>query len=355
MGFTASTTKVTPPSRRIPKMEKMVDTSPLTSMSSSSSSNTVTMTTGPVKDKEEHPVKLESDTTAAINTVNANKWLLPHESFRTTQTIHYGELSVVSLNVLAPSLYCLDPKLESNIHNDREVRYKQSIYKAIQTNADVLCLQEVEGSLETTSIHNVRLKSILNEHNYNYIWKPLHPKRADKTECVGLCIAWKNSKRKNHIHDDDDAVEAGTGSSDDRYNFLSVSECRSFPRGMIVQFQHDIDGTRFVIGNVHLPARPSNINGRLNTIHNVVTNINSILQSSGRGSITNAHIPLDGSIIMCGDFNGDESSVALKLLQQGSMKHGTIMDRNYRYKLTKADVIKYKHHYRFTNLYSGKN
>ena len=323
--------------------------------SSSSQESTISSSTSTTEklSVDDEDFSVSSTPTTSTTTSQDDKyernWLLPNESFRDTKATvdersiasSSSELSVVTLNVLAPSLYGLDPNIDES--NDRQTRYVDSIMKGIQTNADILCFQEVEGGVATQ--HEILLKSILNKHNYDYIWKPLHPKRAD-IECVGLCIAWKRETTTTTTNNDNDDAENATNISSNRF---SVVECRSFARGMILQLEQSIDGTRFVIGNVHLTARPSNINGRLRTIHNVIRNINMLCDTS----ITNKHIPLDGSIIVCGDFNGDESSAALRLLQNGYIKHGSILDRNYRYKLTKSDSSKLKHHYKFYNLYAG--
>ena len=58
---------------------------------------------------------------------------------------------------------------------------------------------------------------------------------------------------------------------------------------------------------------------------------------------------------MGGDFNGDDTTIALQLLQNGYIKPGNRLDRNYRYKITKKDSALYKHDYRFFNVYQGMN
>jgi endonuclease/exonuclease/phosphatase family metal-dependent hydrolase len=248
-------------------------------------------------------------------------WISPHESFRNTIS---GELTVVSLNCLAPSLFGLDPNIDED--QDRMTRYPKAVELATRLNADVLCLQEVEGGTNNNLQHHTQLEHLLqqdsnNNNNYEFHWVPLHPKRKEM-EIVGLCVAWKPHK-------------------------LSLVSSRNFARGMVVQLQQKDDGSRFCIGNVHLPARPANIAGRLHTISNLIRNIQSM------DTRLTTKTPLDGSVIVAGDFNGDSSSLAVQLLQNGSIQSGMHMDRNYRMKLTKAEAVAFQHDFRFLNAYQG--
>ena len=122
--------------------------------------------------------------------------LAPHEKFRTTQN---GELSIVTFNMLAPFYNSLQfekfKQQEEFARKDRQSRVPLSIEMAKGPNADILCLQEVEGGPE----FEPKLKELLaqtcvdgREGYDSYLWTPLMPNRS--TDVVGLCVAWRSSK-----------------------------------------------------------------------------------------------------------------------------------------------------------------
>jgi endonuclease/exonuclease/phosphatase family metal-dependent hydrolase len=247
--------------------------------------------------------------------------LLPGESFRDTDA---GELSVVSLNILAPSYHWLGVEdNDSLIMHDRMNRVPMAIRMAKQVNADVLCLQEVEGGNEV--LEN-SLRELLEEKSSNgnagydsYLWSALHPNR--RGDVVGLCIAWRSMK----------------------HNLISP-DC--FRRGMVVQLEEIETGAVFSIGNVHLPAKPAAIEGRLKAMS---TTIKSIASCASPRFLS----ALDGAAIVAGDFNSDQNSVAARLLETGSAQYGTLQERNYKAKVSKEAAYAMKHQFRFQDIYGN--
>ena len=49
-----------------------------------------------------------------------------------------------------------------------------------------------------------------------------------------------------------------------------------------------------------------------------------------------ARTALDGSVFVCGDFNCEPNTITTQLLTHGSTPYGTLRDRNYRAKISKA-------------------
>lgn len=245
----------------------------------------------------------------------------PGEAFRDTKA---GELSIVSFNILAPTYHWLGMDADdknSQVESDRRSRVPMAIRMAKQANADILCLQEVEGGSSEKL-----LKELLEEPQPgllgydSYLWSPLHPNR--KGDVVGLCVAWRSVK----------------------HNLISP-DC--FRRGMVVQLEEIETGATFCIGNVHLPAKPAAIEGRLKAISTTIKSMASC-ESPRRISA------LDGTAIIAGDFNCDQYSVAAKLLETGTAPYGTLSERNYKAKVTKEAAFGMKHNFRFKDAYANE-
>jgi mRNA deadenylase 3'-5' endonuclease subunit Ccr4 len=139
-----------------------------------------------------HEIVLHSTTTDL-----ETKIVAPNQSFRDTQN---GELSMVTFNMLAPFYNSLSfenlQQRETFAQQDRQTRVPLAINMAKQANADILCLQEVEG-LE----HEPILKQLLAEpysdsiEGYDsLLWTPLLPNRPG--DIVGVCVAWRSKKHK---------------------------------------------------------------------------------------------------------------------------------------------------------------
>lgn len=60
---------------------------------------------------------------------------------------------------------------------------------------------------------------------------------------------------------------------------------------------------------------------------------------------------IDGLMIVAGDFNSDQDSVAARLLTHGYTNYGNVRDRNYKAKVTKASASTMSHPYRFIDSY----
>mmetsp|Transcript_26376 Transcript_26376/g.38970 ORF Transcript_26376/g.38970 Transcript_26376/m.38970 type:complete len:633 (-) Transcript_26376:57-1955(-) len=239
------------------------------------------------------------------------------ESFRDTVT---GELSVVSYNVLAPSYNCLGygDEMDAKVEIDRQTRLPMSIELGKSANADILCLQEVEGGSQELGLKNSLEEASGRIPGYDsYLWTSLNPNR--KGDIVGLCIAWRSCK----------------------HNMMSA-EC--FRRGMVIQFEEIESGATFCIGNVHLPAKASAIEGRLKALSTAIKKTESC-EPIKKVS------PLDGFVLIAGDFNCDQNSVSAELLKTGSTPYGTIRDRNYKAKISKNTAFRMRHKYIFTDIY----
>lgn len=243
----------------------------------------------------------------------------PGESFRTTQS---GELSVCSFNLLAPSYHWIGHEEEEQKKtHDREQRVPMAIDMAKQTNADVLLLQEVEGG----ESFEPRLKQLLRTpigsiEGYDQVqWAALHPNRNG--DVVGLAVAWRSRK----------------------HMLISSDEYR---RGMVLQLEELDSGATFCVGNVHLPAKPADIEGRLKTMATTIRKVDGC-ESPIRQTA------LDSAIIIGGDFNCDHNSPTVHLLTTGSSLYGTVRDRNYKTKISKDEAAKMRHRYRFQDIYAG--
>lgn len=256
--------------------------------------------------------------------------VLPQDAFRDTQR---GEVSTVSCNLLAPfynSLAIGDfEKREPFAENDRVSRIPLAFDMAKRCNGDILLLQEVEGG----SKHEPHLQELLAQPASNgcegydsFLWAPLLPNRPD--HIVGVCIAWRSKRHK-------------------------MTESNCFKRGMICQFtetdddEDAVSGGTFAVANVHLPARPSNVLGRLVTMSRTIQKL-ALYDAASRKSA------LDGMLLVGGDFNCDQNSVTAKLLTNGKAYYGNVRDRNYKANISKASAGRMKHGYRFQDIYDAE-
>lgn len=244
----------------------------------------------------------------------------PGAAFRDTDA---GELSVVSLNILAPSYHWLGMENDEKdilVEDDRRNRVPMAIRMAKQTNADILCLQEVEGGSNENMLRAILQEPQNNRAGYDsYLWTALHPNR--KGDTVGLCVAWRSTK----------------------HNLISP-DC--FRRGMVVQLEEIETGATFCIGNVHLPAKPAAIEGRLKAM-------STVIKSMASCEAPRMLSALDGTAIVAGDFNSDHHSVVAKFLETGFAPHGTLNERNYKAKVTKDAAFGMKHSFRFKDVYAN--
>lgn len=290
----------------------------------------------------------------------------PNEGFRNTAASGGTEVSIASMNLLAPFYNSLQlpQKTTSDyerwefLNNDRTQRVPKAIDMAKRTNADVLCLQEIEGGklgeAGTSDGREFTLRDDIREwlaeptmitkpdgslgriEGYDsFVWSPLNPnnKRGD---VVGLCIAWRSKKH-------------------------SLVEWEGYRRGMVCMLQEagDIssnDNTKeskacFAIANLHLPARPSNVLGRLNTMSKTIRKLSELEKAMKRERPKTTKNTIDGLIVVAGDFNSDQDSVAARLLSYGYTKYGNVRDRNYKAKVTKASASTMSHPYRFIDSY----
>ena len=267
------------------------------------------------------------DSSTVVNSDNEHNTQVgvvpPNGSFRNTQL---GEVSIASFNMLAPfynSLAIDDwKKREIFLSKDRAERVPLSIQMAKQTNADILCLQEVEG-MDQEEQFRKWLKEPIQANGEtisgydSLLWTSLLPNRPG--DVVGLCVAWRSDKHK-----------------------LLASDC--FKRGMIVQMAEVETGATIALANVHLPAKPSNILGRLKTMSRTITKL-ACYDAPKR------HSPLDGLLVVCGDFNCDADSVASRLLTTGRSPYGNLRDRNYKANVSKASAAQMRHGYQFQDVY----
>mmetsp|Transcript_8138 Transcript_8138/g.11725 ORF Transcript_8138/g.11725 Transcript_8138/m.11725 type:complete len:636 (+) Transcript_8138:96-2003(+) len=250
--------------------------------------------------------------------------LPPNGSFRSTIS---GELSVASMNILAPTLHSLsEPEATREQHAaiDRKERVPSSIRMAKQSGADILCLQEVEGVEHLPFLEELLLCDETREDGSisrgydSFSWSPLHPHRAG--EVVGLCVAWRSDRH-------------------------TLASSHGFRRGQVVQLQEMDGGSTFCIGNVHLPARPSDIYGRLKAVSTLCRRIEDCRLHKHSSS------PLDGAAFVMGDFNCDASCSPVSFLRDGYQPHGIIFERNHRHKISKNDAKKFRHGLRFLDAY----
>jgi endonuclease/exonuclease/phosphatase family metal-dependent hydrolase len=244
-----------------------------------------------------------------------------------------GEVSIVTMNILAPFYNALavenwDDRMDF-LKKDRTERVPLAINMAKQHNADILCLQEVEGGtdeLESVLKHLLAEPLTVDDGNHKlegydmFLWSSLLPNRADNV--VGNCVAWRSSRHK----------------------LVAVD---SFKRGMVCQMQEIDQGATFCVANVHLPARPSNVMGRLKSMSHTIEKM-ARLDPKMRKS------PLDGLCIVAGDFNCDQNSVTAKLLTTGYSPYGNLKDRNYKANVSKASAFMMRHDYRFKDVYEKR-
>ena len=260
----------------------------------------------------------------------------PTSSFPDTTT---GQVSVVSMNVLAPTYHALDQPIDQRMEwsdRDRQSRYPHAIAMAKRKNADILCLQEVEGG--QTSLKEL-LGSLLLQPELDvvggrsvrgydgYVWSPLLPNSSNSQDPVGLCVAWRS----------------------DRYRLVS---CETFRRGMVVQLAELATGATVALANLHLPAKPSAVEGRLRTMASAIRRLqtcDAVVTSSKKKTKTSS--ALDGLALVVGDFNCDQNAPAAKLLKTGYSLYGTIRDRNYKAKISKKVAGNMKHIFRFKDIY----
>uniref|UniRef100_A0A7S4ACC9 Endonuclease/exonuclease/phosphatase domain-containing protein n=1 Tax=Pseudo-nitzschia australis TaxID=44445 RepID=A0A7S4ACC9_9STRA len=301
----------------------------------------------------------------------------PNQGFR--NTIGGGaELSIASMNLLAPfyNSLQLNAKTTSDyerwefLDGDRRERVPVALNMAKRTNADVLCLQEIEGGklgeietiegisrgeftlrddirdwlAESTIIKSSNgTKTTILEGYDAFVWSPLNPnnKRGD---VVGLCIAWRSQKH-------------------------SLVEWEGYRRGMVCRLQdnnnHHDDNNKesspasFALANLHLPARPSNVLGRLSTMSRTIRKLSELesnmqkdraIKTASSNNSNNINT-IDGLMVVAGDFNSDQNSVAARLLTHGYTNYGNVRDRNYKAKITKASASNMSHPYRFVDSY----
>lgn len=261
------------------------------------------------------------------STCTATDIIAPGGAFRSTTT---GELSVVSFNMLAPfyqSLSVQDPSERlAFAENDRRTRFPLAMQMVKQMNADILLLQEVEGG----SLYEPNLEKLLKTRvsdelpGYDsYTWMPLLPNKPDHP--VGLCVAWRSEKHQ-----------------------LVAQE--GYKRGMACQFRETQQqgGGTFAVANVHLPARPNQILGRL-------VYMSKSLQKLADMDVSTRTSPLDGLLMVGGDWNCDPTSPTARLLTHGRIPSGNIRDRNYKANVSKTIAIRMQHGYRFQDVYGDND
>jgi Endonuclease/Exonuclease/phosphatase family len=324
---------------------------------------------GPTILKDSGSIPCAAQTLTRSRSVNV---VAPGRSFRNTVA---GEVSILSYNVLAPSYFAIGseklavglngetscpPSVQESMRaavakQDRLVRFPQAIELAKAHNADILCLQEVEGGPEfEPRLQELLSSSSANQQGYDaMVFSALHPNRSFDRDVVGLCVAWRSS----------------------RHRLVSV-EC--FRRGMVVQFCEVLATTTdngdslaplanipstFVVGNVHLPAKPSAIEGRLRSVASAVRRMEAL--EANRSPIPNGgpdvmshpvfptHSALDGAFFMVGDFNCDHLAAPVSLLKTGYGQHGTLKDRNYKVRISKQAAANMKHGLRFRDVYEA--
>jgi endonuclease/exonuclease/phosphatase family metal-dependent hydrolase len=302
---------------------------------------------------------VEDDITEST-TKDLLKIVPPNEGFRNTKASGGTEVSIASMNLLAPFYNSLGLNQKTTtdyerwefLNNDRTQRVPKAIQMAKRTNADVLCLQEIEGGKlgeagasegqEFTLRDDIRewlAESTTTMEGYDsFVWSPLNPnnKRGDM---VGLCIAWRSKKH-------------------------SLVEWEGYKRGMVCMLREadssDNDNNNnkeqqptasFAIANLHLPARPSNVLGRLKTMSRTIRKLSDLDRAMKLDRPKHSANTIDGLIVVAGDFNSDQDSVAARLLSHGYMNYGNVRDRNYKAKVTKASATDMSHPYRFIDSY----
>jgi len=226
------------------------------------------------------------------------------------------------------------------MQHDRTHRIPQALAQVKQHNADILCLQEVEGGQEQLdgllATHLPTNQTRRDNNNTTrtgydaHVWSPMHPQRSN--DLVGLAVAWRS------------------------HRFELIRHKSLWARGHIVQLRDIVSGDIVTIVNLHLPARPSAIQGRLAVIANALQQLESILTTTPTptsSSSSSSSSALHGMVVVTGDWNSDTSSPAVQLLHDGRITPGSIQDRAYRFTLTKQLAQKFKcpRPYQFVSIY----
>lgn len=235
------------------------------------------------------------------------------------------QVSIVSMNVLAPAYHFLGNDDDTAEQQDRLVRVPLAIAQAKRTNADILMLQEAEGREHEHLLKRCLQEPIVMSHRtipgYDcHVWSALYPNRDD--DVVGCAVAWRS----------------------DRFRLVSQE---SYRRGMVVQLQ-DEQGNNIVVANLHLFAKPSAIEQRLKAMAGTIRRIQSLELMPNSSSS-----PLDGLVVLGGDLNCDHPSVTTRLATTGYSPYGRLQDRNYATRITKATAAGMRHSYRFRHVYEG--
>mmetsp|Transcript_14491 Transcript_14491/g.33464 ORF Transcript_14491/g.33464 Transcript_14491/m.33464 type:complete len:453 (-) Transcript_14491:56-1414(-) len=118
---------------------------------------------------------------------------------------------------------------------------------------------------------------------------------------------------------------------------------------MVVQMVEKETGATFCIANVHLPAKPGEIQSRLDVLTTVIRKIEECEPP------THMESPLDGTMVICGDFNSDSNSVAMNLLKTGRCNHGKVKDRSFKAKVSKEKAFGMRHEFRFRDVYNHRS
>ena len=281
--------------------------------------------------RDEIPSSLTTESSSRSN--NHVNVVLPGDAFRGT---NFGELSVASCNLLAPLYHSLALQNASArdefAQQDRSLRFPLALNMAKETNADILLLQEIEGGplFEPTLEHLLKepLSDAIAGYD-SYVWMPLLPNKPDHP--VGLCVAWRSQKHELMAHE-------------------------GYKRGMVCQFREkpcddgsekgSQSGGTFALANVHLPARPNQILGRLVYMSRTVQTLASM-------DVPTRESPLDGLLLVGGDWNCDPSSVTARLLTHGWISPGNVRDRNYKANVSKVMAARMGHGYRFHDVYGS--
>jgi endonuclease/exonuclease/phosphatase family metal-dependent hydrolase len=230
-------------------------------------------------------------------------------------------VSVVSMNILAPYYQHLGlvrgndtATAHEAIQNDRLSRIPLAVKRAAISRPDILLLQEVEGGDQPNLLVE---KSLLDLGYTGYKWSSLYPDQDEPSEdCVGLAVAFDSNR------------------------FQCIRHV-AFRRGQVVKLYDEKSNRAFVLANLHLNAKPSAIEPRLRSIASCMGHIKTVLAGE------------PATIILGGDLNCEDPSVTTRLITAGSVPFGTIRDRNYKTKITKAVAKNLRHSFRFTSVYSG--
>lgn len=234
-------------------------------------------------------------------------------------------VSVVSMNILAPFYQHLGlvrrnqtELAQEMIRNDRLLRVPCALKQATNSRPDIILLQEVEGGNQPDLLAEATLKEL----GYNgYVWSSLYPDKAvERNDCVGLAVAFDSNRFAYVRHE-------------------------TFRRGQVVQLIDQRSNRDIVLANLHLNAKPSAIEARLHAVSSCIRRIEAVLTRSESSSAT--------LVVLGGDLNCEHPSVTTRLITAGSVPYGTLRDRNYKAKLTKATAKNLRHSLRFDHVYNG--